>query len=110
MPDSIAAITNMTDRELMIELRAWMVQMKTDINSVKASISALEHELQRGYVKREEFEQAVCDMKKNDEKLDNRFVKKEEFEPVRNLVYGAVGIILMAVLSALVYLVVNATP
>lgn len=38
--------------------------------------------------------------------LKSDFVKKEEFEPVRNLVYGFVVLIVVAVVGALVALVV----
>lgn len=45
-----------------------------------------------------------------DTKLDSNFITKDEFEakfsPVRNVVYGMVGIILLAVVTALVALVV----
>ena len=39
-------------------------------------------------------------------KLDNKYVTKSEFEPVRNLVYGMVAIILVAVVGALIALVI----
>ena len=38
--------------------------------------------------------------------LKSDFVKKEEFEPVRNLVYGFVVLIVVAVVGALVALVI----
>ena len=40
-------------------------------------------------------------------KLDTKFVTKEAFFPVKSLVYGATSIILIAVFSAIVYLVIN---
>ena len=40
-------------------------------------------------------------------KLDSHYVTKEQFEPVRNIVYGMVGIILVAVIGALITLVVR---
>lgn len=45
----------------------------------------------------------------DDLKKDNKetYVTKTEFTPIKQLVYGAVAIILTAVLSALVYLVVK---
>jgi len=38
--------------------------------------------------------------------LDKNFVKREEFTPVRNLVYGVVSLILVAVFGALIGLVI----
>jgi tetrahydromethanopterin S-methyltransferase subunit B len=42
-----------------------------------------------------------------EERLNKNYVTKLESAPVRNLVYGAAGIILAAVFSALIYLVVR---
>lgn len=50
------------------------------------------------YIKRD-----VADIKTN---VEHGYVTKDEFEPVRKLVYGLVGIILVAVVGALVGLVV----
>lgn len=44
------------------------------------------------------------------DKLDDKYVTKDEFRPVRNVVYGMVGIILTAVILALVYLVIHRPP
>lgn len=38
---------------------------------------------------------------------EDRFINKDQFWPVKTLVYGATGIILTGVITALVYLVVN---
>lgn len=40
------------------------------------------------------------------EEAKRTFVRKEEFDPVKRLVYGVVGVILTAVITALVALVV----
>lgn len=40
-------------------------------------------------------------------KLDDKYVTKEEFIPVRNVVYGMVAIILVAVIGAIVTLVLR---
>ena len=42
-----------------------------------------------------------------DTKVSSGYVTKEQFEPVRNIVYGLVGLILIAVVGALVALVVG---
>lgn len=47
------------------------------------------------------------DMVSLKEQLTSRFVTKEEFGPIRNLVYGGVGLTLITVLSAILYLVVK---
>lgn len=43
-----------------------------------------------------------------DTKVSQNYVSKEEFEPVRKIVYGLVGLILIAVVGALVALVIGA--
>ena len=47
--------------------------------------------------------EAVKDIK---EKLEGDYVTKESFTPVKNIVYGMVSVIMLAVLSALVALVI----
>ena len=42
-----------------------------------------------------------------DEKLDKHYVTKEEFLPIRNIVYGMVGLILISVTTALLALVIS---
>lgn len=41
-----------------------------------------------------------------DTKVSSHYVSKEEFGPIKNLVYGLVGLILVAVVGALLSLVV----
>lgn len=56
------------------------------------------------------IKQALLDIKaqvtKMDTKLDSNFVTKEEFGPVKNIVYGMVAVILLAVIAALVALII----
>ena len=40
-------------------------------------------------------------------KLDSHYVTRAEFDPVRNIVYGMVGVILLAVIGALITLVIT---
>jgi thiosulfate reductase cytochrome b subunit len=41
------------------------------------------------------------------EKLDDKYVTKDEFAPIQRLVYGGVGVVLLSVLTAVTYLVVQ---
>jgi hypothetical protein len=41
-----------------------------------------------------------------DNKISTHYVSKEEFEPIKRIVYGLVGLILVAVVGALLSLVV----
>lgn len=42
-----------------------------------------------------------------DDKVSNHYVSKEEFEPIKKIVYGLVGLILVAVVGALLSVVVK---
>ena len=41
--------------------------------------------------------------------IDSRVVSKDEFEPIKKIVYGLVGLILVAVVGALMALVVGSS-
>jgi hypothetical protein len=42
-------------------------------------------------------------------KLESEYVTQDEFEPVKKIVYGMVGVILLAVIGALITLVLRQT-
>ena len=42
-----------------------------------------------------------------DQKVSTHYVSREEFEPIKKIVYGMVGLILVAVVGALISLVVK---
>ena len=52
----------------------------------------------------------VCDVSELKLQMKTDYVERKEFEPVRNIVYGAVALILTAVIGALIALVVTHTP
>jgi len=54
----------------------------------------------------EYIKQELADIKKTLEENRGLYVTIEEFAPVKNIVYGMVGVILLSVLVALVALVV----
>ena len=72
-------MADMTDRELLIKLSTQLDNLVDDVRELKKGLG---------------------DMK-------SKFVTKEEFEPIKRLVYGAVGLILVAVVGALIALVVQ---
>jgi hypothetical protein len=47
------------------------------------------------------------DFEKLDEKSERIYVKVESFEPVRKLVFGMVGVVLFAVIGAMVAIVIR---
>lgn len=68
--------------------------MKTD--SISTRVAVIETTVKN-------IEENVGDIKR---KLDDSYVTTQEFEPIKKLVYGLVGLILTAVVLALVGLVI----
>jgi thiosulfate reductase cytochrome b subunit len=50
--------------------------------------------------------QEMGDVKNEIQNFKQHYVKREEFSPIQKIVYTAVGVVLMAVLTALISLVV----
>ena len=78
---------------------------RRDIKEIKDSLGGFERRFDElnnnivdGYVPRAEWATTL----KNFEEKIAKFVTKEEFSPVKNLAYGAAGIILTAVMLAIV--------
>lgn len=67
-----------------------------DINEVLREIAILKND--SGYIK--------DGLGKIQSLVENKYVTKTEFEPIKRIVYGMVGLILTAVVGALVALVV----
>lgn len=56
--------------------------------------------------KLDEMKRDISDLKREMKENNNELVTKTEFNPVRNIVYGMVSLILIGVLSAIIALVV----
>lgn len=56
--------------------------------------------------KLDEMKRDISDLKREMKEKNNELVTKTEFNPVRNIVYGMVGLILIGVLSAIIALVI----
>ena len=79
-------------KEQITDLQNQVADVKKEMDKGFSSVTARLEILIDGYVKRDELEM---------------YVSREEFKPVKAIVYGAAGLILTAVFSALVYLVVS---
>lgn len=56
---------------------------------------------------KEKFDEVKEQISGMDGKLNSHYITKEEFEPVKKIVYGLVGVILLAVVGAIVSLVLT---
>lgn len=72
-------MADLTDRELLIKLSTQLDNLTDDVKELKSAFGSMQ----------------------------TKFVTREEFEPIKRLVYGAVGLILVAVVGALIALVVQ---
>ena len=62
----------------------------------------------KGYTKAEvEILQLLTKLETNQESILKNYVTKDEFAPVQKLVYGLVGLVLVAVASGLIALVIR---
>jgi hypothetical protein len=91
------AITEAADRAAAIVAKAASDAATTVANAAVAANQLLNNDI--GYIKQ--------DIKEIKEKLDNKYVTVESFDPVRRVVYGLVGVVLVAVAGALIALVIR---
>jgi len=75
---------------LMWENRGYIMAMKEDIKNTKDGVIRLELKIDSLF-----------------NKLEDDYVGKVEFKPIKQIVYGMVGFILVAVLGAIIGIVIN---
>lgn len=94
----------MSEEKRISELETEVAVVKSNINGLSASINLimtnhLPH-IQKGVedlgVKLDDKFDKLC------RNMDDKYVSKEEFKPVKSVVYGMVGFILLAFLAAIV--------
>lgn len=71
-------------------IRVSMARLEGTVGSVREKIDGIEGKIDR-----------------MESHIDGRYVTQQEFEPIRNLVYGVVGTVLLSVLGAVIALVVR---
>ena len=71
---------------------------KTDAEVRKEDIKVAIMQSDIGYIKK-----SVDSITRNLENLDTRYVTRIEFSPIKNIVWGAVTLILIGLLGAIVY-------
>ena len=76
------------------------------LGPAKVEADALLEAIKTTTLIKNDIEYIKTDVEDINAKLDSHYVTKAEFDPVRNIVYGMVGVILLAVIGALVALVI----
>lgn len=86
--------------------------IKKDIADTKLDIKSINEKLDNKYSTKEEslnFRKECENTKVIVDGLENKFVTKEQFSLIRGIVFGFVGLVLMAFASGLIYLVFRPT-
>ncbi len=78
-------MADLNDRELLVQIGTKLEGLSEIVKETRQSVSDLNRKME--------------DM---ESKMKDRFVTKEEFEPIKRLVYGVVGLVMTAILLALV--------
>ena len=82
--------------------------MATTLESLSVELSFARQEIARLEGKIDKLDQKVDAL---DQKVEKYYLTikqfETEFKPIRNIIYGMVGAVLLAVLSALLYIVIN---
>ncbi len=97
--DELKRIAAMTAAEV-VRVAASAAEQVANTAANAANVLAESNRIDLGYIK--------ADLREIKERLDSKFVSVESFNPVKNIVYGMVVCILLAVLGGLVQLVVHA--
>jgi hypothetical protein len=85
---------------LLARLDERTLSMQTDISSMRVELRTIQDGV---VVKLQELEKRVEDkLGELEARLDEAYVKNESFSPVQKLVYGFVGVVVLAVMGALV--------
>lgn len=87
-------MADLTDREQLVILSTKMDTMMVVVSETQQAVKETRKELSNK-------------IDTVDEKLRRDFVTKSEFEPIKRLVYGAVGLVLTAMVIAIISLVIN---
>lgn len=78
--------------------------VKQKLDDVSLKLSSLEHSLETKYVQATELALIRIAMAE----LEKKMVTQDQFWPIKTLIYGAVGLVLTAIVVAIVGLVVRA--
>jgi predicted nucleic acid-binding Zn-ribbon protein len=107
----------MPDRKAAVETTIRLDFLATTLNEMKADLKALPDRMASQYATKEELMQVKqdyqtirSDIKELSSKMDSRdnlYITKDQFDPVKRVVYGLVGLTLIAVFTAIINFVLQ---
>lgn len=97
-----------TDKEVKNWLDKHQKQDTENFQAIHTHLDRLDKATNNDLIiyKLDEMKRDISDLKREMKEKNNELVTKTEFNPVRNIVYGMVSLILIGVLSAIIALVV----
>ena len=78
--------------------------MAKDVETVKTKIAVMQNDIEHIKGAMDDIKKIVDDIKKN---IEDQYITKAEFAPVKQIVYGIVGLIITAVIGALLGIVIK---
>ena len=80
------------------------IKMKKDSETLKTKIAVMQNDIEHIKGSLGEIKSVVEEIKKN---MEDKYVTKTEYTPVKQIVYGIVGLILTTVFGAMLSIIVK---
>lgn len=97
------------ERQLLVRLNERQDAIRDAIRSLQAEVAAASER----HASKRDMERLETDVKESLKKLadqivklENKYVTKDTFDPIKRIVYGAIGLILVAFMTAVITLVI----
>lgn len=81
--------------------------VESDVEEIKRDVKELDKKVADTYLTIKSFEEQFIPVRNNMDKFLTKEAFELAFKPVKNIIYGMVGAILLAVLSAMLFLVLK---
>lgn len=93
-------------QESLKEIRNDFTQLKGELNDIREEVQENTIKIDQQTANAEHIDKCLARLEDQIVAAENRYVHKETFEPVRLVVYGAVTLILIGFMTALIALVI----
>ena len=94
--------SKLSDRELLVMIRTEQRVMIKDLDEIKEESKEMKRNMSTAYVSNREFTDFKSRTSESLSRIVASYATKKEVEPARNLIYGLVSVVLIAVVTGLV--------
>ena len=99
-------------KELLIRLDERWASIQSSLSVVLSEINAIKNEASQQSIRfdnkmKEQNDLITKQVKEMEDYIEKNYVKNDRFEPVKNVVYGVVALIITAVIGALLSLIIK---